>query len=172
MFLTVAEDSNFKPKKIGWKAKGKAVTRNRSPRASMGKRVGGTPAAEGDVIQVPSALSPQEPGQEIGEVRWHQGVVSAGSLSSYGISGRHWTPQSPLSPPRMRRRVPAMQNLEGNQTKRRYGQVQWRRQAPELIPALQGSPVDSFWAHLLSRGLRDSNKSLPGQQMGSRKLLR
>lgn len=58
---------------------------------STGRRVGDTPTAEGDVIQVPSALRPEEPRQERAAVRRHQGAVLAGSLSSSGTSGLHLT---------------------------------------------------------------------------------
>lgn len=57
---------------------------------STGRRVGGTPTAEGDVIQVPSALRPEEPRQERAAVRQHDAVF-AGSLSSSGTSGHHLT---------------------------------------------------------------------------------
>lgn len=54
---------------------------------------------EGDAIQVPSALSPEEPRQERGAVRRHQGAILAGSLLAMGPQASHATPQSPLSPP-------------------------------------------------------------------------
>lgn len=75
---------------------------------------------EGNAIQLPSALSPEESRQERGAVRRHQGATLAGSFLAMGPQASHATPQSPLSPPGTRKESQPCRTRKGMEWNESY----------------------------------------------------
>lgn len=96
IFLTVAEDSNFKSQKTGWKAKRETVTRTR-PQAETScpqHALGEPPGVEGKGTPRCTGLEESQAGKGCGDEGWD--AVLATSLSSCGTRARHSTSECPL----------------------------------------------------------------------------